>query len=357
MERAVYRIIDANFNRAREALRVMEDFCRFYLNSAALSGRAKQLRHELAGAISTLDGRVLLASRDTAADVGTTIAVDNQLSRTDLLDCLTAAAKRASEALRTISEAAQTVDAAVASRVEKVRYACYTLEKDVVLAASVRPRMAAVRLYVVLTSTAGADIMDLTRKCCFGGADCIQLRVKSMADDELLAAATEFAGICRSQGVLSIINDRVDIAIAASADGVHLGQKDVPVAVARKLQLSPLIIGRSTHNDAQLRAAIGEGADYVGIGPLYPTETKPGIELAGIKYLAHAAPIAAEAGIAGVAIGGITLENLPQVLAAGARAVAVCGAVMNAPDPSAVCRAFTDAISKGKPLTNAPASP
>src|SRR5512137_1290771 len=102
MERAVFRIIDANFNRAREAIRVMEDFCRFYLNSAVLSGRCKKLRHDLSSAIGTLDEGKLIANRDTLADVGTTIKVDGQLSRGDLKDCATAAAKRLTEALRTI---------------------------------------------------------------------------------------------------------------------------------------------------------------------------------------------------------------------------------------------------------------
>jgi thiamine-phosphate pyrophosphorylase len=344
MERAVYRIIDANFNRGREALRVMEDVCRFYLNSSSLSARAKQLRHELSSAVGQLDPSRLLASRDTPGDVGTTITVQNQLSRSDLGDCLTAAAKRATEALRTISEAAQTIDPAVASRVEKVRYACYTLEKDVLLATAVRPRMAAVRLYVLISSSKRAEILRLAEQCCQGGANCLQLRAKEMPDDELLAVAVDFVGICRKHGVISVINDRADIAVASGADGVHLGQSDIPIAAARKLQLSTMIIGKSTHNLDQLRAAIDEGADYVGIGPVFATDTKPGIEIAGLEYLRLAVPVAKEAGIAGVAIGGITAANLHDVLAAGGTAVAVCGAVSNAPNPTGACKGFITAM-------------
>jgi thiamine-phosphate pyrophosphorylase len=344
MERAVYRIIDANFNRAREALRVMEDVCRFYLNSSALSSRAKALRHELCAAVGELDPGTLLACRDTPGDVGTTIRVDNQLLRGDLNDCLTAAAKRVSEALRAISETAQTLNATVADRVEKVRYACYTLEKDAILAAAVRQKMAGVRLYVLITSSTPADIISLTEKCCRGGANCLQLRAKSMPDDQLLAVAAEFAGICRRNGVISIVNDRADIAVASGADGVHLGQNDIPIAAARRLQISPLIVGKSTHNIAQLQAAIDEGADYAGIGPVFPTDTKPGIDIAGLEYVRQAAPLAAEAGISGIAIGGITLANISQVMAAGAVAVAVSGAVVNAPDPASACKGFISRV-------------
>lgn len=349
MERAVYRIIDANFNRAREALRVMEDVCRFYLNSPALSSRAKELRHELSATVGGLDAGMLLSSRDTPGDVGMTIRVDNQHTRGDLRDCLTAAAKRASEALRTISEASQTLDAEVAARVERVRYACYTLEKDIVLAATVRPRMAGVRLYGVITCSLPADILSLTGKCCRGGAHCLQLRAKELLDDQLLAVASEFVGICRQNGVISIINDRADIAIASGADGVHLGQNDIPVAAARKLQLSPLIIGRSTRNVVELRAAIEEGADYVGVGPVFPTETKPGVEIVGLDYVRQAAPILAEAGILGVAIGGITLANAAQVMAAGAGAVAVSGAIVNAQDPESACKGFISKVLGNTP--------
>jgi len=340
MEKAASRIIDANFNRAREALRVMEDIARFHLNSTPLSSRAKSIRHELCALIDTLDSRLLLASRDTPGDVGTTISINNQLSRANLADCLTAASRRASEALRTLCETLQTIDRTLAGRLEQLRYTCYTLEKDITLAASTRTKMASVKLYVIITCDLPGEIIRLTRECCRGGASCLQLRSKALPDADLLAIATEFVTICGDHGVISIINDRPDIAIASGADGVHLGQEDLPIAAARKLQTSPLIVGKSTHNMQQLAAAIDEAADYVGIGPVFPTDTKPAVEVAGLKYVRQAAPITAEAGILGVAIGGITLGNLAEVMAAGARAVAVCGAIANSPDVAATCKSF-----------------
>ncbi len=229
MERAVHRIIDANFNRAREAIRVIEDYCRFALNSAPLSERARQLRHELSAAINKLDAGKLISSRDTLGDVGAGKTVDTQLARSSLNDCFTAGCKRLTEALRTLAEMSQTQNRTVAETIEKLRFAAYTLEKDIVLFAEPAEKFKRVGLYVVITSNLPADIISLTHKCAAGGADCIQLRAKGMNDDTLFATAVEFVRICKAAGVLSIINDRVDIAVAAGADGVHLGQNDLPV--------------------------------------------------------------------------------------------------------------------------------
>jgi thiamine-phosphate pyrophosphorylase len=340
MERAAFRIIDANFNRAREAIRVMEDFCRFALNSARMSGRCKKLRHDLSAAICMLDEGKLIAGRDTIADVGTTIKVEGQLSRGDIKDCATAAAKRLTEALRTIAEAAQTISRPVAAAVESLRYEAYTLEKDIFLAGSAREKFKSVRLYALLTAEHPADIIRLTRACCEGGADCIQLRVKNMPDDELFACAVELVGICRDANVLSIINDRIDIAVAAASDGVHLGQNDMPLNAARKIASSPMIFGTSTHNLDELNAAIETGADYVGIGPAFISTTKPHLRIAGIEYIKAASQIAHDAGVPHIAIGGITLDNVENVLAAGARAIAVSSALVNAANTVEMCRLF-----------------
>ena len=322
----------------------MEDIARFYLNSAPLSSRAKSLRHELCAIVGVLDNSFLLTSRDTPGDAGTTVNVENQLSRSSLSDCLTAAARRAVEALRVLSETVQTLDKALAARLEAVRYTCYTLEKDITLACHARGRIAGVRLYVLISSSLPADILRLTSQCCRGGAQCLQLRAKELADAQLLEVANEFVAICREHGVVSIINDRTDIAVAAGADGVHLGQDDLPMASARKLQLSPLIVGKSTHNTDQLQQAVEEGADYVGIGPVFATQTKPDTEVAGLAYLRKAVPVIVEAGIPGLAVGGITLENLKQVRSAGATAVAVSAAVINSPDPTAACKLFASRL-------------
>ncbi len=183
MERPVYRIIDANFNRAREAIRIMEDFCRFALNSALLTERAKQLRHELSAAIDKLDASQLISSRDTLSDVGIGKKVDKQLQRAELKDCFTAGCKRLTEALRTLSEMTQTLNPSVAGTIEKLRYTAYTLEKDIILFSSAAEKFKRVRLYVIISSSLPVDVISLTHRCVAGGADCIQLRAKDADDD------------------------------------------------------------------------------------------------------------------------------------------------------------------------------
>jgi thiamine-phosphate pyrophosphorylase len=345
MTRAVYRIIDANFNRAREALRVIEDFCRFSLNSAPLTTCAKQLRHALSVAISKLDAAQLIAARDSLGDVGVGKTVDNQLQRSNLRDCFTAGCKRLTESLRTLAEMAQTLNPEVAQTIEKLRFSAYTLEKDIILFSDTAEKFKPVRLYVIISSSLPADVFSLTHRCLAGGADCIQLRAKAVDDDKLFALALEFAKICKDAGVLSIINDRVDIAVAAGADGVHLGQNDMPLDQARKLQLAPLVIGKSTHSLEQLHAACEELATYVSLGPVFSTGTKPTAEPVGLDYVKQATEILGQTGIGHVAIGGIALDNVEDVLNAGAKAIAVCSAVTEASDPTAACRALKEKIT------------
>ncbi len=344
MERAVYRIIDANFNRAREALRVMEEYCRFALNCEPLSGRTKQLRHELCAAIARLETSKLLAGRDTLGDVGVGQRVENQLQRVTLADAFTAGAKRLTEALRALSETIQTESPETAAIVERLRYDAYTLEKDIVLFAEPAEKFKRVRLYVMITSSLPAEVLFLTSQCATSGADCIQLRAKNIPDDQFFALATEFVEMCKEMGVVSIINDRADIAITAGADGVHLGQNDLPIEQVRRLQLTPLIIGRSTHNPKELKRATDSLASYVSLGPVFATPTKPQIEIAGLDYVRQGLQQLADTGLGHVAIGGITAGNVEQVLQAGAQCVAVCSSVTRVPRPGQACQRLKETI-------------
>ena len=348
MERAVSRIIDANFNRAREAIRVVEEFCRFALNSTPLTNRAKQLRHELSGAIGKFDEGRLIASRDTLGDVGVSQVVDNQLGRGDLRDSLTAGCKRLTEALRALAEVIRIENQHLAETVEKLRYDAYTLEKDIVMFADTVEKYRRVGLYVVITSNLPVEVISLTHKCVAGGADCVQLRAKGIEDDKLYALAVEFAGICRDGGVISVINDRVDIAVAAGADGLHVGQNDLPIEQARKLQATPLVIGKSTHSVEQLRAACDERPAYAALGPVFATGTKPDVPPVGLDYVRQATEILADQGVGNVAIGGITVDNVEQVLSAGAASIAVCAAATKAEDPTVACRALKEKIAAFK---------
>jgi thiamine-phosphate pyrophosphorylase len=338
MERAGCRIIDANFNRAREALRVIEDYCRFNLNCSLLSGRAKQMRHQLSSTIAQLDAGKLLASRDTLGDVGTNLVIEKPIGRADLKDSLTAACKRLPEALRVITETLRTENPAIADQVESLRYSSYTLEKDITLFADASARFSKVRLYVLICSELPAEVFALTAQCIAGGVDCLQLRAKNIDADKFFAIASEFVKMCKDAGVISIINDRADIAIASGADGVHLGQSDLPIEQARKMQMKPMILGKSTTTLAQLKAAIAELPTYVGLGAVFATPTKPDAEVVGLEYIKQALPILTDTGIGHAAIGGINESNIEALLAAGVRTFAISSAVTNSSEPAAACR-------------------
>jgi len=342
--REIYRILDANFNRAREALRVIEDFARFGLDDAALAGRAKQMRSRLRQVLARFDAGDLLAARDTRGDVGSSLTSATEGARADAPDVAAAACKRLAEALRTLEEYAKVAPPAAgggapaAPELESLRYEAYGLEQQVCLRRSGSARFERVRLYVLLTpGLCRGDPAATAEAALAGGADALQLREKDAGDREVLALALRLRALTAAAGALLIVNDRPDIAGAAGADGVHLGQDDLPVAAARRVLPAGAIVGRSTHTLAQAREADAEGADYVAIGPMYPTPTKDAGPAAGTTVLRELL-----AGVARpvVAIGGIGPDNVGEVVEAGARRVAVCSAVIAATDPAAAAAAI-----------------
>jgi thiamine-phosphate pyrophosphorylase len=330
--REIYRILDANANRAREALRVVEDFARFILDDAGLAAVAKGMRSRLREAMTAFPADALLAARDTPGDVGTRLTSPGELARADAVGVVTAACKRASEALRTLEEYAKVESPASAGIFEALRYQSYSLEQTLFRRLAVKDRFGKVRLYVLLTSglCRSGDPVETARAAMAGGADCIQLREKAMPARAMLALGTKLRELTSAAGALLIVNDRADIAAACSADGVHLGQDDLPVAAARRLLAPGALVGKSTHTLDQARAAVAEGADYLGVGPMFATSTKDAGPLAGVECLRQ---VVGEVAIPHVAIGGITAGNVGELVAAGARRVAVCSAIIAAPDP------------------------
>lgn len=348
MDRAVYRIIDANFNRSREGLRVMEEFCRFALNSKSLNSRAKEIRHRLCDAMKSIELETLVGCRDSAKDVGSDIKVTGQMKRGNLTDCFKAASKRATEALRALSETSQVIDMELSAKLEAIRFDIYTLEKDIVMLSFAQSKIEGMQLYVLVTVGPDDDqaaALKITEQCAKGGVDCIQLRCKQIESKEMLMLASKFVQVCKDNSVISIINDRVDIAVLSDSDGVHVGEEDLPIDQVRRLGTKPLIVGVTTHNVRELQEAIDSGADYVGIGPVFDTATKPGMKLAGLDYVQQAAELLRDTGIGHVAIGGISELNVRSVVGAGARAVAVCSAATGASDPQKACEQLKQAIT------------
>jgi thiamine-phosphate pyrophosphorylase len=330
MDRLLLRLLDANANRAREALRVLEDYARFVLDDRCHSAALKDLRHELADATKEYLPDAIL-QRDTPGDVGTGNKTVSELSRVDLCEVITAGGKRAGEALRAIEECLKTVAPDRAASVEKLRYRLYGIEQQ--LALTLRPdpsRFDDVRLYVLITeSCCRRPWLEAAEEAILGGADCLQLREKDLDSGEMLARARQLVNLCRGYGVLFIINDRPDIAMLAGADGVHLGQTDLPAREVRKLIGHKKILGVSTHRIEQARQAQLDGADYLGVGPFFPSPTKPRDFVAGPAYARH---VVEQVPLSAVAIAGITPDNVDEVLATGVRAVAVTAAVIGQDD-------------------------
>ncbi len=315
----------------------MEDYARFALDAADLSGAAKTLRHDLAAAVGGVLPDAIL-HRDTPGDVGREIKTSSELSRSGLGEVAIAAGKRAGEALRSIEEAAKTFDPVMASSVESIRYRLYDLEKK--LAVTIRPGslFSRVKLYVLITeSVCRGDWFAAAEAAIAGGAGAIQLREKALDGGELLSRARKLRELCRRTNVLFIVNDRADIAVASGADGVHVGQQDTPACDARRIVGHRAIVGVSTHNLEQARAAVLAGADYIGIGPIFPSQTKPRDFVAGLEV---ARQVAAGIPIPAVAIAGIDESNVDQVWSTGVAAIAVTQAVIGASDIKAAAGAL-----------------
>ncbi len=336
------RVLDAAGNRAREGLRVVEDYVRFVLDDRFLTGRIKALRHDLTSLLSVFPAAQRLAARDTLGDVGTQLATPAEWRRSDTASVLAANFTRLQESLRSLEEFAKILDPPVAAKIEQLRYQSYTLHRAVETLRTSAERLQHARLYVLIDGRATLEeFTSLAREIAFAGAHVIQLRDKRLDDRTLLQRARTLRQITAEAGALFIMNDRPDLAVLAQADGVHVGQEELTVKDARAIVGPEALIGVSTHSIEQARQAVLDGANYLGVGPTFPSETKHFEAFPGVALLQA---VAAEITAPAFAIGGIGLENLPQVLASGFRRVAVGAAIANAASPSSVVREFLKAL-------------
>jgi thiamine-phosphate pyrophosphorylase len=343
------RLLDANANRAGEALRTLEDAARFGLSDRGASEGLKRLRHDLRTALRGLPGGWLHASRDAAGDVGTTVGTPEEYRRGSLLEIAIAAERRAAEALRTLEEGLKVVDPAAARLVEAARYRVYDLAASIIRRLPGR-RREQWRVCVLLTeSLCRRPWRDVARAAIEGGAEAIQLREKSLDGGELLDRAAWLVSIARPRGVRTIVNDRVDVALAADADGVHLGVDDLPIAAARGICGDRLLLGASTHDPDEAARAAAAGADYCGVGAMFPGGAKPGAPRTGPAYLE--AYLAAHPDLPHLAIGGIDPTNIDELIRRGCRGVAVSGTVCGAERPDEVVAALRAALERQAEIT------
>jgi thiamine-phosphate pyrophosphorylase len=205
-------------------------------------------------------------------------------------------------------------------------------------------RLLTARLYMVC----GDQPDDFLESAMRGGVDVVQLRIKDGDDETILAAGRRFKLVAERHNALFILNDRPDLLGALDADGVHLGQDDVPVAEARRTIGDDRLVGLSTHTPAQIDAAAGAGVDYIGVGPVHETPTKPGRQAVGLELVRYAAQ---HAPVPFFAIGGISSSNLAPVRDAGAERVAVVRALTEAADPEAVARQLRGLLTHPREAT------
>jgi thiamine-phosphate pyrophosphorylase len=327
------RIYDANFNRCSEGLRVLEEIARFLLNDSDLTTRLKHVRHRLADCFLKIEPQ-LFSSRDSVNDIGITSNTSTEYQRDNIPAIVVANSRRVQESLRVMEEFSKLPEVTFidSQMIEKMRFELYTIERELtshILRKGKAKRVTGVYLIIDYDFLKDRGATEVARQAIDGGVGVLQLRDKQNSKSNILETAKELKQICAKYNVLFIINDYIDIALAADADGVHLGHADLPVAVARKLLPIDKLIGRTASNINEAISAQQQGADYIAVGSIYPTQSKINVPLAGLETLS-----AVKQNITGpvVAVGGINMDNIKQVLATNTNAVAVISVILGRDD-------------------------
>ncbi|MBN2158969.1 MAG: thiamine phosphate synthase [Spirochaetes bacterium] len=353
-DRALYTAIDANLNRALEGMRVCEDVMRFYLRRDDYSGRLKALRHSVADAARLFPADLLLEGRDVAADVQKFIDLPGEKSRGSIGSLFKANLHRAMEAVRSLEEFGKLVCPDMNDNpFQRIRFSLYELEPEAMSALARQDKTArfSSALYAILDTAyiKMESLDDAAAKMIRGGATIIQLRMKSESREDVLTVARDIALLCREGKALFIVNDHVDVAMLAGADGVHLGLNDLRANEARKIVPPGMIIGITAYTREDPSRAAGEGADYIAVGPVYDTVYVSGsgsvtLRGSGVEVISRARDAV---NVPVVAIGGITPEGAGAAVSAGADAVAVTSYLYKDGKIEENCRKILEAISSG----------
>lgn len=339
------RIIDANLNRVAEAARTLEEIARFLLGDKDLAEKLKNIRHKI-NLIQDENYETYLEARDTENDVG--VDIQNSSERINIENIFKANIKRLQQALRVLSEYF-VEDKKNAVVFEKLRYESYTLEKIMWTKLEEKfskIKLADKKLYLVTNSDkfdSEDAFLDAIASALKGGVDILQLREKNMSAKKIIELGRKIKLLCSEYNTTFVVNDRIDIAAVLEADGVHLGQDDLDVKSAREILGENIIVGVSTHAPEQALKAVEDGADYIGVGPVFATPTKEGRIPVGLDYVKWASK---NIDLPAFAIGGIDEENVEQVLKAGAKRIAVVRAIINEKSPQSAAEKFYSKLNK-----------
>jgi len=324
MEKNILRAVDANLNRVGEGLRVIEDLCRFLLVDANTQQQLKGMRHHLRSCIAT---DISIKYRDSPTDIGFSSVGELERQRKDIKDLLHANFKRIQEGLRTLEELLKLDEQDLSVKMKAMRYEIYEIEHS--LWCKMEQKKLAVGLYLVLTNPPGG-YEALTEMAVQAELPAVQLRCKG-DDAKLFRLACRMREITKGSRTLFIVNDRPDIALMAQADGVHIGQGDLPAKEVRQLIGKEMLLGLSTHNLDQVAKSNDEPIDYIGFGPLYTTNSKERSDpVTGPEALTQAAQIAR---LPIVAIGGLTPSRISLLDPGTYNNIAVIRAVTLAENP------------------------
>lgn len=319
MQNQIYRHIDVCLNRIQEGIRVVDEIVRFYLEDEELLKLLKELRHQVKNFFE-IDDYYLLTARDSENDLGFNFIANGEGARSSIKNIAKASLKRIIESLRILEEYAKLPELKCNINIEKVRQQMYAVEKNIVLRLS-KFDISQSRIYPI---TPEKDYLSYCEQI-VNRSEFIQLRVKNRSKSAILEIVREIKKATDNR-LLIIINDHIDICLAENLAGVHLGQDDLPMVEARKILGDGKIIGISTHNVEQAILAEKDGADYIGIGPVFETTTKETGYLA--LGLAELEKIATSVKIPSFAIGGISGDNFSRVMACGVTGAALISALV-----------------------------
>jgi len=323
----IAQLIDANLDRAREGLRVMEDWCRFGLKRNDFSIKIKDWRQQL----GAHHHKIYLKARLTSEDPAMGISHPLQRNRSTPEAIFISNSSRVQEALRVIEEFTRITDPKLSEVATKIRYQTYEIEIEVLkIKEGMDNRQLLQNCSIYLITANRRNLKDIVLQALDAGVKIVQYREKFLNDHDKVNQAKDLASLCKKYNSLFIVNDRIDIALASDADGIHLGQEDIPTHIARELIGSEKIIGRSTHCLDDIENAEKEGCDYIGIGPIFPSETKKNLNPIGIDYFIKGFN---KTLLPAFAIGGINSSNINELKKINNLRIAVSDAIINSNDP------------------------
>ncbi len=323
----IVRILDANANRCAEGLRVIEEIARFSMGDAPLTAHLKEIRHDVRLTAESL-AKCSLECRDSASDVGRGSATRSEQSRGSLVSVARANFARAEEALRVLEEFGKCIDAEKARKFKSLRFELYSIEKSFFKESGNRVRMPAPPfLYAILDRglVAGQDVSAVAARLTEGGADILQYRAKEAGTPEKRRDIVAILDAVQNESITVLVNDDAELAYETGADGVHLGAQDMSPIEARVLLGRSRIIGVTVHTLEQLEEVPIDAIDYIAVGSVFPSPTKPEVKAVGVEFVKL---IRDRTMLPLVAIGGIGFSNAAEVLDAGADGIAVVSALL-----------------------------